>query len=280
MSSLTSPFGSISQRQARGEVNAFLRELTSRPQKGDPALHQKLNQLNEALDSDALTEAYTRGFNEHTIRDAFRAEDTYIAERSALQQVKYAVNARQTGFAQKLAVETMSDGKFSETEATAVSQIVSPANGLQGYGPGVGQPTLSVRESHRLRSFWAAPNDNIRSWMVEQDPGKPVDLPAVQALGDLLFEKGRLDKDGWNFVARLSEVFHAPIEDPARYFLFALDGTSPRQGGDKDGPGSRLPFRDEETEAQCQRAALAGREFARQKGLSDSAQARSLFPKR
>jgi hypothetical protein len=265
---------------ARKEVDGFIQELNNRPRKGDPALHEKLHKLNEqALNPEALTDAYER----HT-----QGEDPSISRYCGLNRVKDAVNAGQVGFARELAAQTMADGHYSESEDLAVRQMTNPPYQLKGYGPVLGQLLLGGWESNHLRNFAAAPNDGIRSWMVEQSPGKPVDLPAVQALGEKLFENGKLDTPGWNYAARLGSVFGTPIEKSAQFFLDALRGTDPdlRVSFDKDSSGSyRELARSQDSKSNqkpgpCEQAYLAGLEFARQKGLSDSAQARSLFPQK
>jgi hypothetical protein len=283
MNFLSQLFSSTSpSRLARTEVDGFLKELKSRPRHGDPALHQKLNQLNEkagALDPEVLTEAYEKG----------SAGDSHFAQQRGLEQVKKAVNAGQTGFARQLAAEIMADGSYSEAENLAVRQMVNPPLGLRGYGHGIGQQLLSPNESQRLRSFSAAPNDGIRSWMLEQSPGKPVDMPAVQDLAETFFENGSLDWNSWVYATNLPTVFDSPVEKSSQFFLYALNGTDPdlRRNNDKDSSG--ISYREwarqqdsgsDQQPGPCEKAYLAGLEFSRQKGLSDSAQARALFPKK
>lgn len=124
--------------------------------------------------------------------------------------------------------------------------------------------------------------------MLDQSQGKPVDLPAAQALGEKLFENGSLDVAGWGYAANLNHVFDAPVEPSSKFFLLALRGTDPdlQVSMDKD---TRTSYRNRAREhdsgssqqpGPCEEAYLAGLEFARQKGLADSAQARSLFPQK
>ena len=212
------------QKYGRPQVKAMLDELKSRPRPGDAAVHQKLDELNQATDVlavDNLCDAYRQGM----------CQGYGGAEKLATRE---AVARRQTGFALQLARSASRDGEVSEAQKLAFSDIASQR--YTAYGACAELPRLSYTESVDLLAFSYAPGPAVRSWMVEQGKKKEVDLPAARQLAQVLFADGQLSEQEKAFASNSRRVFGAPVRTEAQMFLRALGCSEAVQGNQEDGP--------------------------------------------
>lgn len=282
------------QRYAERKVGEYLKEYESRPRLGDAKMHEKLDELNQARDAfnrDELVAAYREG-----------QKETYCgAEKSKMRDC---VSAHQTGMARELAEFSMADGTLDAAEKTAIQDIANQQ--WTQYGNCGSQPHLAYGESMGLRAFAEAPNDSVREWILKESSEKTIPVEGAERLGEILFRDGTLDEAGRKFVVGQGGFFKSSLSKGAEFFLRALDGTDPNLRPQYDkGTGPSLaqqafsidhPYKYDEITGEeipnllpddvkgpTQLGLERGVQFAKEhglKGMKDSSEARSLFPKK
>ncbi len=209
----------------RRQVQGMLNELTNRPRLGDAALHQTLDELNNATDAfelDNLSRAYQRG-------------RTQIFSGGEKSSVREAIERRQAGFGLQLATKAFRDGELNDEEKLAIGDIASQRYTIIGACADL--PRLGYKEALQLETFAKAPSDRIRGWMLEQAKVQgQIGLPAVKQLGEMLFADGGVGTDNKAFLTSTGQVFGKPVSSEAQMFLRALGTTKLNVGNDQTGP--------------------------------------------
>lgn len=208
-------------RYAKRQVGAMLRELHERKKVGEPAVFEKLDELNQttdALDVANLTQCYRNG----------QKTGVLGAEKNA---VRDGIARRQTGFALQLAKSNFADGEVNQQEKLAIEDIAHQH--YTTYGACGNLPRLAYQEALDLQSFANAPSQTIRVWMMDQGQKKEVDLPAARELADMLFSDGQLNAQEKTFAASTHRIFGVPVAGDAQMFLRGLGSTEVKAGDEK-----------------------------------------------